>query len=262
MTDVLDEILIQRRLRVTDAREKLGFDELERIVKKRTKSRSFYDALVNPKGISVIAEIKRRSPSAGELREIKDIGSVAQDYEKGGARAISVLTEPDKFGGSVADLKAVQMAVSIPLLEKDFIFDPYQIAEAKANGADAVLLIADMLNGSQLDELVDYARELNVEPLVEIFTDAAVDAVLDTTARLIGINTRNLRTLTMHPENISMLSGLIPKDRSIVAESGIKTPRDVKMLEEFRVKAILVGESLLKQQDLVKATKELVEAGR
>lgn len=260
MSDVLDDILDVRRKRIAESKQQVSFADLERQAKNAGAQRSFFNALATGTTINVIAEMKMKSPSAGVLKGNYDVAEIARNYEKGGARALSVLTEPDRFGGNIVDLAKARAASTLPILEKDFVFDPYQIVEARVKGADAVLLIADMLDAKLLKELADYARDMGLEPLVEVFTKGSVDPALKTDARVIGINTRNLRTLSMHPENIAQLSALIPKDRLIVAESGIKTAEDVRRLKGYRVKAILVGESLLKQADPVQATKQLAEA--
>jgi indole-3-glycerol phosphate synthase len=259
MDDVLEEILALRRRRVAEAKKKVSLSSLEKELKRKMDARPFFDALTKGPAIAVIAEMKMKSPSAGLLRDPYEVARIAQEYEKGGAKALSILTEPDKFGGNTGDLEKARKAAALPILEKDFVFDPYQIVEARAKGADAVLLIADMLDASLLKELVDCAKTVQIEPLVEVFTEESVAPALATSARLIGINTRNLRTLAMHTENISLLSRLIPDDRAIVAESGIRTVDDVRRLKTFRVKAILVGESLLRQNNLVRATKQLAE---
>lgn len=262
MADVLEEILTARRRHLKLTKEAVSLAELEEKVKRASPRPGFEQAIRQTGSIALIAEMKRRSPSAGLLREPYDVQSIAKAYEDAGAHALSVLTEADHFGGDIQHIGMLQETSQLPILRKDFIFDPYQVMEAKAYGASAFLLIADMLDATALKELVDYAKEVHLDPLVEVFTTTSLPAALNSGAKIIGINTRNLRTLEMNPDNVVLLSQLIPKDRLIVAESGIKTPDDMRRLKRLRVSAALIGESLLKQNDLVQATKAMVEAGQ
>jgi indole-3-glycerol phosphate synthase len=257
MTDKLREIYEQRRGRVAEARERISLAELERKAKNVDAALPFVDALNRPGKIAVIAEFKRRSPSAGELRATSNAALAAAAYEDGGASALSILTEPDWFGGCLDDIADARSRSVLPILRKDFIFDPYQIVEARAAGADAVLLIADMIDPTLLSELAACARQYGLATLVEVFTDEALPAALNTGSRLIGVNARNLRTLTMHPDRIERLSARVPSDRLLVAESGIQTPADLERLKRFRVSAVLVGESFLRQSDLAQAVRNL-----
>lgn len=262
MADVLEEILAVRRQRVSEAKAAIPPAEMERLAKQAPIPVSFAPAVGKKSSVSVIAEMKRRSPSAGELRPAYDVAAIARAYEKGGASALSVLTEPDRFGGDIGDLRTARAACKLPILRKDFVFDPYQVFEARANGADALLLIADMIPASLLSELTACAREAQIEPLVEIYSTESLPAALNSRAALIGVNTRDLRTLRMNPGNIAYISTLIPRDRMIVAESGIKTAADVERLSCLRISAVLVGESLLRQENLEEAVKVLVKAGK
>jgi indole-3-glycerol phosphate synthase len=260
-TDVLEDILTDRRRRVTEAKERVPLAEMERRARAMPRPHSFLDAVARPGAISLIAEMKKKSPSGGLLREHYDPGTLAAAYERGGAAALSVLTEPARFGGELVDISRAKTMSALPVLRKDFIFDPYQIPESRAIGADAVLLIADMVPAAELKALAALAFEYGLEPLVEIFTPDSLDAALNTGARLIGINTRNLRTLEMRPDNVISLAPRIPGDRFVVAESGIKTPADVEHLRSLPVFAMLVGESLLRDKDPEKAARRLADAG-
>lgn len=262
MSDILEDIVAARKRRLDDAKQKVSLRDLEEKVKKNPAPFGFFAAVHQPDRIALIAEMKRQSPSGGLLRKDYDPAVLARAYEKGGASALSVLTEQDNFAGQLEDVAKARAACTLPILRKDFIFDPYQIVEARAVRADAVLLIAEMLSAEQLKELVACAKQVHVEPLVEVFTPASLPAALNSGARLIGINTRNLRTLEMHPDNVARLAALIPKDRAVVAESGIKTVRDVEALKGLRVSAILVGESLLKQDNIENAVGMLAAAGK
>jgi indole-3-glycerol phosphate synthase len=257
MTDKLQEIYERRQLRVAEAKKSVSLERLEGYAKSMT-TRSLVEALDRPGEVSVIAEFKRRSPSAGPLRPDVSLVQVAKDYSRGGARALSILTEPDWFGGKLDDLNQAREACDLPILRKDFIFDPYQIVEAKVSGADAVLLIADMVPPSLLNELAAAAKQHGLDALVEIFTEQALPAALATGSKLIGVNARNLRTLTMHADNIVRLRDQIPPERVLVAESGIKTSADIEALKKINVGAALVGESLLKQPDLTIALRKLI----
>jgi indole-3-glycerol phosphate synthase len=200
-------------------------------------------------GSSVIAEVKRRSPSKGDLAEIPDPTVLAKAYAAGGAAAISVLTERRRFGGSLDDLRAVRTCVDIPVLRKDFIVTSYQLLEARAAGADLVLLIVAALDAEQLRRLHDEARELGLAVLVEVHDDAEAERAVDLGAELVGVNARNLKTLQVDPDAFGRLAPRIPDDRVLVAESGIAGPQDVKRFVAEGARAVLVGEALVKHGD-------------
>jgi indole-3-glycerol phosphate synthase len=200
-------------------------------------------------GSSVIAEVKRRSPSKGELAEIADPAALARQYAAGGAAAISVLTEERRFGGSLDDLRAVRAAVDVPLLRKDFLVDPYQVLEARAAGADLVLLIVAALDDDLLRELHGQARELGMAVLVEVHDEPETARAVDLGAELLGVNARNLKTLDVDPDTFGRLALLVPADRVLVAESGITTPVDVKRYVAEGARAVLVGEALVRDGD-------------
>ena len=200
-------------------------------------------------GSSVIAEVKRRSPSKGDLAQIADPAALARHYAAGGAAAISVLTEQRRFGGSLADLRAVRAAVDVPLLRKDFVVEPYQVLEARAAGADLVLLIVAALDDDTLRRLHDLAGELGLAVLVEVHDEAEAARAVDLGAELVGVNARNLKTLDVDPETFGRLAPLVPPDRVLVAESGIGSPVDVKRYVAEGAGAVLVGEALVKDGD-------------
>ncbi|HET6937110.1 MAG TPA: indole-3-glycerol phosphate synthase TrpC [Nocardioides sp.] len=200
-------------------------------------------------GSSVIAEVKRRSPSKGDLAEIADPAALARRYAAGGAAAISVLTEERRFGGSLADLRAVRTAVETPLLRKDFLVEPYQVLEARAAGADLVLLIVAALDDDTLRRLHDLARELGMATLVEVHDEAETARAVELGAELVGVNARNLKTLDVDQDTFGRLAPLIPDDRVKVAESGIFGPVDVKRFVAEGARAVLVGEALVKDGD-------------
>jgi indole-3-glycerol phosphate synthase len=206
-------------------------------------------AVLRASGSSVIAEVKRRSPSKGDLAEISDPAALARQYAAGGAAAISVLTEERRFGGHLDDLRAVRAAVDVPLLRKDFLVDPYQVLEARAAGADLVLLIVAALDDDTLRRLHDQARELGMAVLVEVHDEPETARAVQLGADLVGINARNLKTLEVDPDTFGRLAPLVPADRVLVAESGISSPVDVKRYLAEGARAVLVGEALVKDGD-------------
>ncbi len=200
-------------------------------------------------GSSVIAEVKRRSPSKGDLADIPDPAELAQQYAAGGAAAISVLTEQRRFGGTLDDLRAVRAAVDVPVLRKDFIVESYQLVEARAAGADLALLIVAALDDDTLRRLYDEARELGLTVLVEVHDEPETERAVDLGAELVGVNARNLKTLEIHPDVFGRLAPLVPDDRVKVAESGIFGPADVQRFVSEGARAVLVGEALVKDGD-------------
>lgn len=197
-------------------------------------------------GSSVIAEVKRKSPSKGALADIPDPAALAAEYAAGGAAAISVLTEQRRFGGSLADLAAVRAAVDVPLLRKDFIVEAYQLLEARVYGADLALLMCSALADGPLQELYGCALELGLTPLVEVHDEAEAERAVALGAELIGVNARNLKTLQVDGDTFGRVSPLIPEDRVKVAESGIFSPTDVKRYVAEGARVVLVGEALVK----------------
>ena len=197
-------------------------------------------------GSSVIAEVKRRSPSKGDLAEIADPAALATEYAAGGAAAISVLTEERRFGGSLDDLRAVRAAVDVPVLRKDFIVTPYQLVEARAAGADLALLIVAALDDDELAGLHNEARELGLTVLVEVHDEAETERAVALGAELIGVNARNLKTLEVDVDTFGRLAPLVPADRVLVAESGITGPTDVKRFVAEGAQVVLVGEALVR----------------
>ncbi len=197
-------------------------------------------------GSSVIAEVKRRSPSKGDLADIPDPAALASEYAAGGAHAISVLTEERRFGGSLDDLRAVRAAVDVPVLRKDFMVTPYQLVEARAAGADLALLIVAALNDDELIRLYNEAGELGLTVLVEVHDEAETERALSLGAELIGVNARNLHTLDVDADTFGRLAPMVGADRVLVAESGITGPTDVKRFVSEGARVVLVGEALVR----------------
>lgn len=202
-------------------------------------------------GFGIIAEFKRKSPSAGIIRDDIDPVDTALEYVKNGAACISVLTDEKYFGGSLNDLERIRSAVTIPVLRKDFIIDEYQLGEAKAYGADAVLLIADILSKSELDHLYGEARKLGLECLVEVYDEAAIGKISFDSMKMIGINNRDLRTFTVDLNHTKRMIQKLPDDVFIISESGIKNREDIALVKGFGANGALIGESLMRNSTML-----------
>ena len=256
----LDEILAGVRDDLAERQQAVGLDELKELAGRQ-------DPALDPmprfraEGISVIAEVKRASPSRGLLAEISDPAALAVDYEAGGASTISVLTEGRRFGGSLADLKAVRHAVSVPVLRKDFIVTSYQLWEARAAGADLALLIVAALTDNELIGLVDRARSIGLTPLVEVHDAAQLTRAVDAGADLIGINARDLSTLEVDRDTFARLAPRMPDGIVRVAESGVRGPHDVLEYARNGADVVLVGETLVTGKDPRTAVADMVAAG-
>jgi indole-3-glycerol phosphate synthase len=211
--------------------------------------------------MNVIAEVKRSSPSKGNLAPITDPAALAEKYQEAGAAAVSVLTEQRRFGGSLADLDAVRSRIEIPVLRKDFMVDEYQFLEARAHGADIVLLIVAALSKSQLKDFYDLATELGMASLIEVHTQSELESAMDISPRIVGVNSRNLKTLEVSASVFEELIPAIPSSLIRVAESGISTRADVAQAQKAGATAILVGESLVKSGDPISAMRELLGHG-
>lgn len=257
---VLDEIIagvkedLEHRMALTT------LEELKVRSENQPPPRDAYSALAGP-GVSVIAEVKRSSPSKGDLAPITDPASLAAEYEAGGAAVISVLTEGRRFSGSLADLDAVRARVDAPILRKDFVISSYQIWEARAHGADVLLLIVAALDQSTLTSLLERTVSLGMLPLVEVHTEEEVIRALQAGARVIGINARNLKTLEVDRSTFERLISLVPEGIITIAESGIRNSHDVMEYAKLGANAVLVGESLVTGQDPRAAVSDLVAAG-
>ena len=261
MVNLLDEILQATRARVARARKIKSFNDLDSIARDQSPGRHF-EAAIRGGEISVIAEFKRRSPSVGPIREDADPAQVAAAYEEGGAAALSVLTEPQFFSGSLADLVAARSACYLPVLRKDFIVDIYQVAEARAAEADAVLLIVAALPDRGLfADLAAAAREYGLAALIEIHEARELDAAFEVEPDLIGVNQRDLRTFEVDRGLAVRLRNEIPDSVTVVAESGIRTKADVGKLEEAGIDAVLIGETLMTAPDPALALGELLGRG-
>ena len=237
-------------------REIVPLSQLEAALRDRPESRPFQEALTRP-GISVIAEHKRRSPSAGTIREGTSVEDVVRAYEAGGAAALSVLTEPSHFGGSLDDLRAARAATHLPVLRKDFIVDPYQLVESAAAGADAILLIVAALEPDALLELHREAWELDLDVLVEVHDEEELEVALGVEAEVIGINNRDLDDFTVDIERTYELLSDVPAGKTVVSESGFSAREELDELDRVGVDAVLIGETLMRAPDIEAACREL-----
>jgi indole-3-glycerol phosphate synthase len=254
LTDVVSDL--RRRLE----REPLDASALMSRASVSPPARDFEGALRSSTP-AVIAEVKRASPSAGAIAD-RDPASQARAYQGGGAAAISVLTEPRHFDGTLADLRAVRTAVDVPLLRKDFLIDPAQVIESRAAGADAVLLIAACLSTAELAAMIGAAQDLGMAALVETHAEGDLEKALGAGARIVGVNARNLETLEVDPAGALASLRRVPRDRLTVFESGIRTRSDVEAALDAGASAILVGEALMRADDPAGAIAELVGVGR
>lgn len=255
MANILDEIVATKREEVAVSRPRVP--EWERQIRTLPPVRDFAAALRVPGEVRVIAEVKKASPSAGVLRVDFDPVVIAKTYEANGAACLSVLTDEKYFQGSLEYLKRIREAVSLPLLRKEFIIDRSQILEARAAGADAVLLIAEILPGATLNELHTAACELGLQVLVELHDTRELQRVLDVNPALVGINNRDLRTFETRLSHTLDLMKEIPPGTAVVSESGIRTHDDLLRLQDAGVCAVLVGESLMRSADIGAALRQL-----
>jgi indole-3-glycerol phosphate synthase len=258
MHDILAEIVTRKRIEVAVARDRVPTAALEGRLSVAPAVRDFFAALAAPGPIRLIAEFKRKSPSAGEIRPGATIEEVVGGYAAAGASCLSVLTDGPGFGGNLVDLESARIAVPLPVLRKEFVVDRYQVIEARAHGADAVLLIAECLDDCLLRSLYREILDLGMTPLVELHDAENLPRVLDLGATLVGINNRNLKTMTTDLDTVLRLREQVPDEVVLVAESGIKTRADVERLEAAGVAAMLVGESLLTQPDPGRAAAALL----
>lgn len=253
----LDDLTRSVRDQIERRREQVSLGDLERAISARVEGRPFKEALAAP-GISLIAEYKRRSPTAGDLpRGADTVESVVLAYERGGAAALSILTESAHFGGSLADLRAAREATDLPILRKDFTLDRYQLYEAAAAQADAVLLVVAALELEELEELHREADALDLDCLVEVHDADELEAALEIDAEVIGINNRNLSDFTVDLDRTFELLADVPAGKTVVSESGISSREQVEELERVGVDAVLIGERLMRADSPEDACREL-----
>ena len=258
---VLKEICDNKRFELTSLKEKFSQSDLIEISKYQKKPRGFKNALtskVNNNEYALIAEVKKASPSRGIIRENFNPKNIAKSYYKGGAACLSILTEIKWFKGSVDYLIDISKNINLPILRKDFIIDPWQIYESRSIGADCILIILAALDDKLAKELIIHSKELGMDVLIETHTEKEIERAINLNADLIGINNRNLKTLEIDINNTIKLSKLIPKKYDIICESGLNTNNDLKIMEKNGIMRFLVGESLMKKENIEEATKKLI----
>jgi len=258
MTTMLDELVEDARQGVGARKEQVPLSEIERALESRDRDRPFTEALARP-GLSLIAEFKRKSPTVQNIRLDANVSERVRSYERAGAAAVSILTDEKNFGGSLGDLDDARIACDLPILRKDFIVDPYQVYEAAAHGADAILLIVGVLNDSDLSELFLEAGGLDVDCIVEVRTEEELSRALEVGADVIGINNRSFPDGgTVTPDTTFRLMPDVPAGKIVVSESGISSREAVEELERVGVDAVLIGEVLMRAEDPEAKVRELV----
>jgi indole-3-glycerol phosphate synthase len=258
-SDILKEIVRKKKEKIILAKQEFPEADLRTRLLSLPPTRPFIETLNKPRQISLIAEIKRQSPSSGVIRQDFNYQEIAKIYQESGVQAISVLTEEDFFGGSISYISEIKNQVDVPILRKDFILEPYQVLESRVFGADAILLIADLLTQDTISELVAFASELGMDYLVEVHSEKELKKTLKLkNINLIGINNRDLHSLEVDFKTTEKIFPLIPKDKVVVVESGIKTSQDVLFLKILGVNAVLIGEAFMEAHDIRKKVEEVM----
>ncbi|MFH0855766.1 MAG: indole-3-glycerol phosphate synthase TrpC [Candidatus Omnitrophota bacterium] len=258
-TDTLKEIISNKKGRLSLAKQQMPEEEMEAKARSAAQARPFIEAINKPRQISLIAEIKKASPSAGVIRQDFNHLDIARAYRDAGAQAISVLTEEDHFQGNISYINQIKNAVGLPVLRKDFIIEPYQVYESRFYGADAILLIAGLLTQEQITEFTAVASGLGMDCLVEVHNENELKKVLKLKGiPLIGINNRDLRTLEVDPKTTEKLYTLIPGDKVVVVESGLKSYQDILFLKILGVNAVLVGTAFMREENIAAKVEELM----
>ena len=255
---ILDIIIVQKRAELKNKHRKGLIPPGHEVA----SPRGFREALVSDPGVSIIAEVKKASPSKGLLCSNFDPVSIAEDYQAGQARAVSVLTDEKFFQGNLEFLPQIRKEIDLPLLRKDFIIDHFQVEEARLWGADAILLIVAALDDSMLSELMAHTREKGIDPLVEVHNEHEMERALAANADFIGVNNRNLEDFSVSLETTFRIRKALPREIPLVSESGISTPDDIKRLLDAGITAALIGEALVKSEDRITFLAALVEAGK
>jgi indole-3-glycerol phosphate synthase len=255
---VLSKILDAKRKRVADARMRVPEAIVKKMASMAAPRPSFRKALEIPERTRIIAEIKKASPSAGVLIDDLDVASLARAYAQAGASAVSVVTEEDLFQGNLGWVREAADASALPVLRKDFVFDPYQVFETRAAGASAVLLIVAMLDPEELKSLIEKADQVGLDVLVEVHDERELEEALGAGAEVVGVNNRDLRTFEVQLETSVLIGAKVPDDVLFVAESGIHSREDIDMLSEAGADAFLIGERLVRSPDPAEALREML----
>lgn len=258
-SDALKEIILKKKEKILLAKQSLPEEDLKTRIQGLPATRPFIEAISKPRQISLIAELKKASPSRGVIRENFNPAEIAAAYKEAGVQAVSVLTEEDYFLGNTSFINEIKNIIDVPILRKDFILEPYQVFESRYYGADAILLIADLLTQETISELVDIAGTFGLDCLVEVHTEKELKKVLKLkSVSLLGINNRDLRTLEVDFKTTEKLFPLIPKDKTVVVESGIKSYQDVLFLKILGVSAVLIGTAFMEAPDVRKKVEEVM----
>ncbi len=257
MNSILQNIVKEKRERIEAQKKAVSIEVLKEKVKGIPERISFKKALES-KGVNIVAEIKRATPSLGIISKDFDPARIAKEYEAGGAKAISVLTEEKYFLGDMSHISVVRTNTKLPILNKDFISDPYQIYQGAIAGADAVLLIAAILDREALKDLLNLSKNLGMDSLVEVHTEEDLKKALDAGAEIIGINNRNLETFEVDLDTSKKLFPKVPKGKIVIAESGIETSKDIKGLKDIGINSFLIGNTLMTSRDIKKTLNEFM----
>jgi len=255
---ILSNILEEKEKVIAQRKDNLPLEGMKRVAEESTMPKRDFKKALAGESLSLIAEIKKKSPSKGIIRKDFHPIEIATDYAMAGAKALSILTDEKFFGGSLSYIKEIRKETKLPILQKDFIIEEYQIYEAKASGADAILLIADILSLEQLKRFRGIAKKLCMDALCEVHTEEDLGKVLDINAEIIGINNRNLRDFKVDLEITPRLMRNIPHGKIVVAESGIKTYKDVMYLKSLGVNAVLIGGAFMAAEDIVAKVREVM----
>ena len=261
MPDILRKIEAYKRREIAEAKVRMPFKTLERQAREHDPTRGFLRAIERQHSqgrIALIAEIKKASPSKGVIREDFDPSKLAKAYEEGGATCLSVLTDAPSFQGSLANLELARKAAVMPALRKDFLYDTYQVAEARAWGADCILIIMASLDDTLAAELEDAARHWGMDALIEVHDEAEMERALRLASPMIGVNNRNLKTFEVTLDTTRRLAPMLPAGRMLVCESGLFTPTDLAEMAGVGARAFLIGESLMRQADVTAATRAIL----
>jgi indole-3-glycerol phosphate synthase len=256
--NILEQIIADKRIEIAAAREKVSLASMREQALAQSTPPDFRAAL-SARPVGLIAEVKRRSPSAGMIRDPFDPAEIARAYEQGGAQALSVLMDGKYFGGGADDFRAVRAAVCLPLLYKEFVVDAWQVWHARALGASAVLLIVAALSPEELRALMDVIDEAGLQALVEVHDEDEARVAVEVGATIIGINNRNLKNFVTTLETTGQVARNLPPDAFVISESGIRNAEDVRHVQALGARAVLVGEHLLRKDDLARAVGELME---